>query len=57
MEKGKEMEGKIQAPRELTNKDWTGGRELELEPKPTGTKRRDFLLLLTFLVFCFIATE
>lgn len=43
--KGKEMEERMQGTRELTNKEWAGGRERwELEPKPTGAKRRDFLL-------------
>lgn len=36
---------RMQGTRELTNKEWAGGRERwELEPKPTGAKRRDFLL-------------
>lgn len=32
------------ALKELTNKEWAGGREhWEPEPKPTGAQRRDFL--------------
>lgn len=51
VEKGKEME-KIQGTRELTNREWAGGRERwELEPKPTGAKRRDFLLCSPSLSF------
>lgn len=45
MEKGKEMKERMQGTRELTNKEWVGGRERwEPEPKRTPAKRRDFLL-------------
>ena len=41
----KEMEAEMQGTRELTNKEWVGGRERwETEPKRTLAKRRDFLL-------------
>lgn len=45
VERGKEMEERMPGTRELTNKEWAGRREhWEPEPKPTGAKRRDFLL-------------